>query len=120
MTSLELTQKIVSILDKKKALNIRVIKIRDLTVLSDYFIIASGTSTTHVRSLCDEVEFQMKNNDGVLPDHTEGRDSRQWILMDYESVVLHVFSGETREFYDLERLWKDGEQISLSQLGIQE
>ncbi len=114
MTSLELTKEIVKILDNKKAQEIKVIGIRDLTILADYFIVASGTSTTQVRALGDEVEFQLKTQHEVVPGHTEGYGSNQWVLLDYGNVVLHVFCGETREFYDLERLWRDGEQVEIS------
>ena len=90
------------------------IGIRDISILADYFVIATGTSSTHVKALADEVEFQLKQQ-GVAPDHTEGYRSNSWILLDYGNVIIHVFYGETREFYDLRRLWKDGEQLDVAE-----
>ena len=116
MTSLELTKKIVQILDNKKAREIKAVGIRDLSILADYFIVATGTSTTQVRALGNEVEFQLKNQYDIVPGHTEGYTSNQWVLLDYGHVILHVFGEETREFYDLERLWKDGEQVDVAAL----
>lgn len=105
----------VKALGSKKAIDIKLLKITDLTILADYFVIATGTSTTHVKALADEVEFQMKEA-GFEQGHLEGYHSNNWILMDYHSVIVHVFLEQTREFYDLERLWKDAEQVDISQL----
>ena len=82
--------RIAKILDKKKAQQLRVLKVQDLTVLTDYFVIASGTSTTQVASLADEVQFQL-SQEGVEPYHTEGFDSKNWILLDYSGVIVHIF-----------------------------
>ena len=89
---------IAKILDKKKAQDVRVLKVDSLTVLTDYFVIASGTSTTQVGSLADE-----------------GFDSKNWVLLDYSSVIVHVFVPNTRTYYDLEHLWADGEPIDISE-----
>lgn len=113
MTSLELAKEIAGILDHKKAADVRVIGIRDISILADYFVIATGTSSTHVKSLADEVEYELKQKE-LLPDHLEGHNSNSWILMDYGSVIVHVFQKEMRDFYDLERLWVDGEQVDIS------
>lgn len=113
MTAIEIAKESAKILDSKKALNIKVIGIQDISVLADYFVIANGTSSTHVKALADEVEFQLKQLD-VLPDHIEGHNNNTWILLDYGNVIIHVFNNESREFYDLDRLWKDGEQIDLT------
>lgn len=115
MTSLELAKESAKILNNKKGLGIQVIGIRDISILADYFVIATGTSSTHVKALADEVEFALKQM-GVTPDHIEGHNNNNWILLDYGNVIVHVFSGETREFYELERLWKDGEQVDLSSI----
>jgi ribosome-associated protein len=115
MTSLALAKESAKILDNKKAVDIKVIGIRDISILADYFVIATGTSSTHVKALADEVEFQLKKLD-VSPNHIEGHNSNSWILLDYGTVIVHIFFGETRDFYDLERLWKDGEQLELSEL----
>ena len=106
---------IAKILDAKKAESVRVLKVRDLTVLTDYFVIASGTSTTHTAALADEVEFQLGEK-GVKPLSSEGFDSKNWVLLDYGSVIVHVFVPNTRTYYDLEHLWADGEPVDLAEL----
>lgn len=112
MTSLEIAQEAVRALDSKKALELRLIGIREVSSLADYFVIATGTSNTHTKALADEVEFRLSQA-GIEPDHIEGRNGNTWILLDYDNVIVHVFQDKTRDFYDLERLWKDGEQLSL-------
>lgn len=114
-----LAEKAVEILDKKKALQLRLLHIAEVTTLADYFVLATGTSSTHVQSLADEVEFQLKEL-GVQPGHTEGSRGNGWILLDYGSVVVHVFTPESRSFYDLDRLWKDGEKVDISSLLVEE
>ena len=106
---------IAKILDKKKAEGLKVLSIQDLTVLADYFVIASGTSSTHVRSLADEVEFQL-GQQGVEPQRVEGYEARNWILMDYGGVIVHIFYPEARSYYDLEHLWADAQPVDLSGL----
>lgn len=112
MTSLEKAKSIAKILDKKKAIDIIGIETKELTVMSDYFIIASGTSNTHVRALADEVDDEMKKL-GVEVDHIEGR-ATGWILLDYNDVLVHVFQPESRQYYNIERLWNDAARIDLS------
>ena len=112
MTSLEKAKNIAKILDKKKAIDIIGIDTKELTVMSDYFIIASGTSNTHVRALADEVDDEMKKL-GVEVDHIEGR-ATGWILLDYNDVLVHVFQPESRQYYNIERLWNDAARINLS------
>lgn len=113
MTSLELAQKAAMILDNKKANELKVLGIRELSTLADYFVLATGTSNTHVKALADEVEFQLKEA-GIMPAHIEGYRSNSWILLDYSHVVIHVFTAEARKFYDLDRLWQDAQNIELS------
>ena len=115
MESQELAIRIAKILDKKKAEGLKVLSIQDLTVLADYFVIASGTSSTHVRSLADEVEFQL-GQQGVEPQRVEGYEARNWILMDYGGVIVHIFYPEARSYYDLEHLWADAQPVDLSGL----
>ncbi|MCI1956254.1 MAG: ribosome silencing factor [Oscillospiraceae bacterium] len=115
MTSLELAQHAVRVLDEKKATNLKLIKIGDISVLADYFVIATGTSSTHVKSLADEVEFQLREQ-GAEPAHKEGYRSNSWLLLDYGGVVVHVFTAESRSYYDLDRLWRDGESVDISGL----
>jgi len=107
LESNELAKKIEGILDEKKAKDISIISIKEISILADYFVICSGTSVPHIKSLADEVEEQMeKENIKIL--HKEGYNSARWILLDYGSVVIHIFHEEDRDFYNLERLWADG------------
>ena len=105
---------IAKILDKKKAVDVRVLKVESLTVLTDYFVIASGTSTTQVGALADEVEYELSQK-GIEPYTTEGFDSKNWVLLDYSSVIVHVFVPNTRTYSDREHLWADGEPMDISE-----
>ena len=104
---------IVKALDSKKAEDIKVIKIGDLTVIADYFVIADGTSSTQTKALADEAEYKMQEN-GVVPNRVQGNNGSNWVIIDYGDIVVHVFSKEQRDFYNLERLWRDGEDIDIS------
>lgn len=115
MTSLTTAKMAVKVLDSKKALNIKLIKIQDVSSIADYFVIATGTSSTHVKALADEVEAQL-DEAGISVSHIEGYRSNSWVLLDYVDVIVHVFSDEARKYYDLERLWQDGEQIDISDI----
>lgn len=119
MTAAEVAKAAVRALDSKKALDIKVIGIRDLSILADYFVIATGTSSTHVKALADELEMRLKE-EGASPDHIEGYRSNSWILLDYGEVIIHVFTRESREFYDLDRLWQDGVKVDISEYLIRE
>lgn len=101
----KLAKVIAEALDSKKALNIQTLEVGKQTVLADYFVLATGTSSTHVSSLADEVEFKVKEELGVIPSHVEGKTS--WILVDYGTVIVHIFTAEAREFYNLEKLWAE-------------
>ncbi|MGN0467542.1 MAG: ribosome silencing factor [Acutalibacteraceae bacterium] len=114
MTELELAKEMVRVLDKKKATDLKAIHITEYSIVADYFIIATGTSNTHVRSLADEVEYELSQM-GVEPSHIEGK-ATGWILLDYGCVVLHIFTGESREYYNLERLWADAEELDISDI----
>ena len=107
-----LALQIAKILDNKKATRVKMLRVHDLTVMADYFVIASGTSSTHVKSLAEEEEFQMKEQ-GISPIRTEGFNTQNWFILDYGSVIVHVFSPDAREFYDLDHLWADGEDVPL-------
>ena len=100
---------------KKKGLNIKLIEIGDISSLADYMVIATGTSSTHVKAIADEVEYQL-DEAGISVSHIEGYRSNSWILLDYVDVIVHIFSDEAREFYDLERLWQDGKEIDISDI----
>lgn len=114
MTQNEMLGKIIKVLDSKKAEDIRAIKISDLTILADYFIIANGTSTTHTRTLAEEVEYQL-SQEGREPARKEGYNGSNWVVLDYGDIVVHVFYKETRDYYQLERLWADGENIDIGE-----
>lgn len=114
MTGIDLVKAAVRALDDKKAEQIEVIQITELSVVADYFVIANGTSSTHVRALAGEVEDQLSKL-GVEVGHIEGR-ATGWILLDYGSVVVHVFHRESREYYNLERLWADGKVIEIQDM----
>jgi ribosome-associated protein len=110
----EVLKTAIKALDSKKAEDIQLIGIRDLTIVADYFIIANGTSNTQTKALADEVEFKLKEL-GIEPQHVEGYSGANWIVLDYADVVIHVFYKETREFYNLEKLWRDGEFKDISE-----
>ncbi|MBQ1229508.1 MAG: ribosome silencing factor [Clostridia bacterium] len=99
----ELAHAIFDILDAKKAHGIKVLRVNDQTVITDYFVICNGNSGTQVKSLAGEVEYKLGLR-GVDPTHFEGRDNNGWIVLDYSSVIVHIFSRENRDFYQLEKL----------------
>ncbi|MCL2003030.1 MAG: ribosome silencing factor [Oscillospiraceae bacterium] len=102
----KLAGRAAKILSDKKAAELRVLEVTDLTTLGDYFVFATGTSTTHLKTLAEEVEYVLKK-EGVLPKRVEGKAGGSWTLMDYGAVVIHVMLREAREFYAIERLWSD-------------
>ncbi len=111
--SLDTVKKIVKALDDKKANDIEVIKINELTIVADYFVIATANSNTHIRSLADEVEYQLEEA-GIKLDHAEGR-ATGWVLLEFEGVVVHIFLEDARNYYNLERLWEDGAKLDISE-----
>lgn len=112
MEPMELARMAAKALSAKKALDLQVLKVTDLTALADYFVIASGSSNTHVGALAEEVDFRL-GQAGIQPTRTEGADTKSWILLDYGSVVVHVFYPEARDYYALERLWADAEPVEM-------
>ena len=109
----ETVKKIVKALDDKKGNDIKVIKIDELTIVADYFVLVTGNSNTHIRALGDEVEYQLEQA-GLTPDHVEGR-ATGWVLMQYGGVVVHIFLEDSRQYYNLERLWDDAAKLDISQ-----
>lgn len=103
-------------LDEKKGKEISAIEITDLTTIADYFVIASGTSNTQINALCGAVEKALNEQAGEDPLRREGYRDGTWVLLDYGSIVIHIFSQEAREFYSLERLWNDGKPVDLSEV----
>ncbi len=104
----ELAKAIYDILDNKKGKDVKIIPVADKTIIADFFVLANGNTSTHVRSLADEVEYQL-GLAGVDPIHTEGRQGNSWRVLDYASVIVHVFDREAREFYNLDKLYTDFE-----------
>ena len=115
LTSKEVAAVATRALDSKKGVGIKLIRVEDVTSLADYFLICTGTSNTHVKTLCDYVEMKLKALGEPMLGR-EGHRGNSWELLDFGCVVIHVFTNEARQFYDLERLWGDGEQIPLSEI----
>ncbi len=119
ITTQQKLETIVKALDSKRAEDIQAIKIGDLTIIADYFVIADGTSNIHTKALAEEVEFKMTQL-GIEPSRTEGYQGQTWIVLDYGDIVVHVFYKETRDHYNLERLWSDGTAVDISQYLVKE
>lgn len=113
MENKALSLEVFKILDDKKGHDIKVLDVQGLTSISDYFIIATGTSTKHATAMAESVEEELSAQ-GIEPSHKEGHRTGEWILLDYLDVIVHVFTGETREFYKLEKMWKDAEIVQVS------
>ena len=102
-------------LDSKKGQDIKVLKTGDLTTLADYFVLCTATSSTQVKAMSDACE-EAAEAQGERVHHIEGHRGGVWTLLDFSSVVVHVFTEEARKFYDLERLWSDAQEIDLSEV----
>ncbi len=105
---------VVKAMENRKAVNVRVLHIEKLTTVADYFIICNGASSTQIKAIADEVEFKLEES-GIVVSHREGYSSGNWILLDYDSVVVHIFHPTARDYYNLEKLWADAEEIDLAQ-----
>lgn len=106
---------VVGALDAKKGRDLQVLKIDNITVMTDYFVICTGTSATHVKALADEAEYQVTEQLGLEPIHKDLNDGGKWMLLDYAGVMVHIFCEQSRDFYKLERLWADGTAVDLSE-----
>ena len=102
----ELAEAIAEVLDSKKARDIKVLYVEDKTVIAEYFVVCTGNSSTQVKALAGEVEYKLGLR-GVDPYSVEGRDNNAWLLLDYSNVIVHIFSREAREFYNLDKLYED-------------
>lgn len=111
--NLQILNTAVSTLYKKKGREIQILKVDDVTIMADYFVICTGMSNTQIKALAGEVEFELSKI-GVEPLHIEGYDSNEWVLLDYGSVIVHIFYKDARDYYKLERLWADGTELPLS------
>lgn len=110
-----IVKKAYNALSDKKGEDIKIIEIGKLSTVADYFIIANGSNAPHVESLVDNVEEELLK-ENIHAERIEGVKSSGWILMDYNDVVVHVFSKEDRLFYDLERIWRDGKEVNVEEL----
>ncbi len=108
----------VKAIDSKRGDNIEVIKVSSITVLTDYFVIATANSNTQLKSIADEVEFKLSQQ-GIEPHHIEG-EKTDWVCLDYIGVVIHILLKDRRGFYQIERLWEDGEKVDIDNLIIKE
>ncbi|MBQ7599056.1 MAG: ribosome silencing factor [Clostridia bacterium] len=111
----KLAEFIVAVLDSKKARDLKLLHVESRTVIADYFVLCSGGSRTQVNALIDEVEFRLEPY-GITPKHIEGADSGIWVLEDFGSVILHVFTPDAREFYNLEKLYQETTEKDISSL----
>ena len=115
MKDREILKLVVKALDDKKAEEIQGIKVTNLTIIADYFVIATGNSNTQIRALAEEVEFKLKEA-GIQVKEVHGDHKSGWIILDYYNIVVHIFQRDTREFYALDRLWDDGEHMDIAEL----
>ena len=112
-SSEEIARAIADVLDSMKARDIKLLRVSDKTVMTDYFVICSGTSNTQIKALSGEVEYKLGER-GVSPLHIEGYGTGTWIAMDYAHVMVHIFNREQRDFYKLEKLWGDACEVPLN------
>ncbi len=115
MEAKELAKLAIQALEDKKAEDVKVIDISDVSTIADYFIIASGKNRSQIQAMCDNVEETLERA-GAAMKQTEGYKNANWILMDYGDIIVHIFDTENRLFYDLERIWRDGKEMDLSEL----
>lgn len=116
LASPELAQRAAALMLDRKATDIALLDLRGISSATDFFVIASGTSDTHVRAIAEHVMEELRR-DGIRAHHVEGLDTGRWALIDYIDFVVHVFHPKLREFYQLERLWGDAERIPLEAQG---
>ena len=118
LTAKEVALEVTKALDAKKGMDIKLLRINEVSSLADFFLICTGTSNTHVKTLCDYAEYTMEQLGEPMLGR-EGHRGNAWELLDFGSVVVHVFTDEARKFYDLERLWADAEQVDLKDIIIE-
>ena len=115
MTAKQIALAAARALEEKKGVGVKLLEVTEVTTLAEYFLICTGTSNTHVKTLCDAVEEAVDACGEPLL-HREGHRSGTWVLLDFGCLVCHVFTDETRKFYDLERMWNDAKPVSLEEL----
>ena len=111
METKEMLNIICSVLDEKKAEDIKSINLDGKSIIADYFVICSGRSTTHVKSLADNLDEEMSKKYGIEPLRMEGKQDGKWAVVDYGDVIVHIFHQEQRRIYEIEDLWDDGKNI---------
>ena len=119
LSAREVALEVTKALDEKKGIDIKVLRIEKISSIADYFVICTGTVNTHVKTLCDYAEYTMEQLGETMMGR-EGHRGNSWELLDYGSVVVHVFTDEARKFYDLERLWADAEIVDLTNVVLPE
>ena len=119
LTAKEVATIATKAMDSKKGMNIKLLKIDRVSSLADYFLICTGTSNPHVKTLCDYAQYALEEAGETMLGR-EGHRSNTWELLDFGCVVIHVFTEDARKFYDLERLWADAEQVDLKDIVIEE
>lgn len=119
LSAKEVAYEVTKALDAKKGMDIKLLRINDVSSLADYFLICTGTSNTHVKTLCDYAEYTLEQLGEPMLGR-EGHRGNSWELLDFGSIVVHVFTEEAREFYALERLWADAESVDLKDIIIEE
>ena len=112
----EMVKLAITALEDKKGEDIRVIDIHEVSVLADYFLIASGSNGNQVQAMADNVEETLGKKLSLSAKQVEGYTTANWILMDYRDVVIHIFDQENRRFYDLARIWRDGKDVAVEEL----
>ena len=115
MQSLELARRIVALADDRKAQDPTVLDLHNLTIVTDYFVLLTGTSRPHVLGIADNIKEELAKV-GIYPEQQEADQDAHWLLLDYGGVVVHIFQAETRLFYSLERLWNDAKQVPLDDI----
>ena len=118
LSAKEVALAVTKALDEKKGIDIKLLKIDRVSSLADYFLICTGTVNTHVKTLCDYAEYTMEQLGEPMLGR-EGHRGNSWELLDFGSIVVHVFTDEARKFYDLERLWADAEEVDLKEIIIE-
>ena len=119
LSAKEVAYEVTKALDAKKGMDIKLLRINEVSSLADYFLICTGTSSTHVKTLCDYAEYTLDQLGEPMLGR-EGHRGNSWELLDFGSIVVHVFTDEARKFYDLERLWADAEPVDLKDIIVEE
>ena len=113
--SLRMAQLALQAMEEKIAEDIKIIDIHEVSTIADYFLIASGNNRSQIQAICDEIEETL-GRAGYPEKQSEGYDTANWILMDYHDIIVHIFDKQNRLFYDLERIWRDGKEVTPEEL----